>query len=474
MSDIERGARLSGTNPGHPAEDRRAPTPTRRASATGAPTTRPRTAGEQAMRWLPCPLLLILCSALAFAGPEVCAGWKGGDQLFWGGCLSIISCGGVIGSYLLNPELRHHPNPLILWRSVADLMLGACFVAPAFLPAVRALESISEDQKPCRYLSSATQFLFLASELWFFFLSVDLWSTLTNPFTNYARQMRRYHLWTWALAGATFVAMVSLPDSYGMSHSHFCWAREDPSLVGKDGKTRLLSLNKYLWGFFYVWIIGFYAFGMWVLVAAWRRLRRGAQGSFKARSRVIKISIRYLFALTAYWTLALAVNNAAVYEAGIEEEGTSMRPVNEVAAFVYVSYLTASAFSLFYLLALTPLLVPLSLLYLRSTQVRRQGLDRRDGLDADQHGGGVGAAAWRHRRAPAYAHHDPHAPCGRVVGLALGRRLVAAVVRRLGRLRLLLLLFLLLLLLLPLLGDRRQRRGGGGRGGDHRGSGSRC
>jgi hypothetical protein len=46
----------------------------------------------------------------------------------WGGVLTVVSCLSVIVTYLKFQQWRVHPNPLVFWRSVADLCFGSLVI----------------------------------------------------------------------------------------------------------------------------------------------------------------------------------------------------------------------------------------------------------------------------------------------------------------------------------------------------------
>jgi hypothetical protein len=68
------------------------------------------------------------CAVLAQTSSDVTQTIFGSAFLTWGGALTVVSCLSVIVTYWKFKPWRAHPNPLVFWRSVADLCFGGCCI----------------------------------------------------------------------------------------------------------------------------------------------------------------------------------------------------------------------------------------------------------------------------------------------------------------------------------------------------------
>jgi hypothetical protein len=93
------------------------------------------------------------------------------SKICFGGILSVLCCVPVIVSYIRQKSYRRHPNALIFWRSVADLVLAFRYLA-AF---TAGLDPTRIDPSQCQFLATWTQAGFIASEAWFFMLTFDMY-----------------------------------------------------------------------------------------------------------------------------------------------------------------------------------------------------------------------------------------------------------------------------------------------------------
>ncbi|RLN85894.1 hypothetical protein BBJ28_00002862, partial [Nothophytophthora sp. Chile5] len=115
-----------------------------------------------------------------------------------GAFISVISCSIIVFSYLWKRKWRRHPNPLIYWKSVVDLLYALRFQ----YGWDRYTNALS-----CRSLATLTQFFTFSSECWFLSMSFNLYQCSTNPFTNLKQNLRWYHLFSWGV-GALFAAIL--------------------------------------------------------------------------------------------------------------------------------------------------------------------------------------------------------------------------------------------------------------------------
>ena len=127
-----------------------------------------------------------------------------------------------------------------------------------------------------------TQYSLLGGELWFAVISRDIKLTITNPFTSYIQQSRRYT--AFAIIGAfipafilMFLKNINNQPVYGLSWDPMIWIQdriEDNQVKGQ------INYNKI--GLFYVWMAIIYSYSLYVLLFATRRI-----------SKVIKLPWQY-------------------------------------------------------------------------------------------------------------------------------------------------------------------------------------
>jgi hypothetical protein len=204
------------------------------------------------------------------------------SRLYFGGILSTLTASTVIISYLARKSFRRHPNPLIFWRSVADVVLALRYIVAVRYGGVTissgGLDTGATNDGHCRVLATWTEAGFIASEAWFFMLTFDMYKSLTNPFSNYKTLMRGYHCFVWS-AAAIFAVGLNLSGGWGINRQCFCWIEWDnktliesvclaetmsAAIEARAAATSLENiqfLNKYNWAFWYSIILLIYVFG---------------------------------------------------------------------------------------------------------------------------------------------------------------------------------------------------------------------
>lgn len=175
----------------------------------------------------------------------------------------------IAGSYFRSAEIRRHPNELIFFRTMMDLVFALTVVVQyVYFETSHESWASFACSDMCRVLAFVTQFSVLGAEIWFFTVSLDLFLALRNPFTNYKRNQRFYTFAMLAacLGTATFNQLEVQPPGpgAGLNTFHLCWVQ--PQNVG---------LNAFMWVGFYMPVLGMYGFAMFVLYYANTRLREG-------------------------------------------------------------------------------------------------------------------------------------------------------------------------------------------------------
>jgi hypothetical protein len=188
-----------------------------------------------------------------------------------------LAAAGTCFSY---EELRRHPNGLVWNRSLFDAAFAVALIVEMALRSAGYGGAVD-----CRGFSFLMQFTLVGSELCLFALCTDLFTALRNPFVNYKSSMRKYRLGIVAVSAGLAAALVGAgPRVYGVTDFGVCWvAPQDPD-VG----------NGYMWGFFYVLLLGTYAWAFVVLVYARRRLSRGLRDTYTARMTSFTHGVAYV------------------------------------------------------------------------------------------------------------------------------------------------------------------------------------
>ncbi|ETP47183.1 hypothetical protein F442_06733 [Phytophthora nicotianae P10297] len=117
-----------------------------------------------------------------------------------GAFISVISCSVIVFSFLWKRKWRRHPNPIIYWKAVVDLLYALRF---------QYNWDVYTNPLGCRALATLTQFCIFSSECWFLCMSFNLYQCSTNPFTNLKHNLQWYHAFSWTV-GAVFAALLWL------------------------------------------------------------------------------------------------------------------------------------------------------------------------------------------------------------------------------------------------------------------------
>ncbi|KAG7375772.1 phosphatidylinositol-4-phosphate 5-kinase-like protein 1 [Phytophthora pseudosyringae] len=256
--------------------------------------------------------------------------------LIWGGVLSVFSVFFVILSYASVPSYRQHPNPLVFWRTMADAvfvlqLLAQQFVRCLFFDCVPLCSSTnlqcgcsthSGASSTCGVFAGLFEFTLLASECWFFCMTANLLMSLTNPFTDFKRNTRMFHLGSWLVPLVLGLLLMNTDDWAGYSDLGVCWTNALKNLqadqmadcpVGYEvtdnfsSDYKAVNANMISWLFFYVWMGLFIVFGIAVWVWAWKRLSEGMPETYAVRVQSINRARFNVFAVTFYWIIVVIV-----------------------------------------------------------------------------------------------------------------------------------------------------------------------
>lgn len=223
--------------------------------------------------------------------------------LLSGGMLSLFGASLVISSYIQVIPWRRHPSSLVLQRTVTNLLFSFIIVFESITSMYSTDSNAVINGRLCRGLSFLTQISLFAGEAYLFSVSVDLATSLTNPFSSYKINVRRYHIFAWL--GAIISGLVLLGDGskcQGLifESSSICW------INGSDTNITTLWQYRCFVGFFLSWVVLFYATALLVLYYAWIRLSNGLEITYAARQVIMSDTNRVVICYAVfYFTIAI-------------------------------------------------------------------------------------------------------------------------------------------------------------------------
>lgn len=145
----------------------------------------------------------------------------------------------MIGTYRQFEELRRHPNGLVLWKCILDVIFALTTVIEGSLRLSGRGAGVD-----CATVSFFIEFSLIGSELCFFLLSFDLFTALRNPFVDYKSAIRQYRAAVFVISSVLAAALVGVRSEknlFGLSHFGVCW-------VDQDGSGNM-------WAFFYSYLV---------------------------------------------------------------------------------------------------------------------------------------------------------------------------------------------------------------------------
>lgn len=253
--------------------------------------------------------------------------------LVWGAILSMVSVLFVILSYVSVPSYRQHPNPLVFWRTIADAffvfqLLTQQFVRCLFYDCLPLCSDTNtqcgcapgaDAGSTCDVFAGLFEFSLIAAECWFLCMTLNLLLSLTNPFTDFKRNTRLFHMFSWGTGLFMGLLLMNTADWAGYSDLGVCWTNALKNLEPDDlaacppGKQVIdnfsddykpVNANIISWAFFYVWMAFILIFGIAVWIWAWKRLSEGMPETYAVRVQSIIRARFNVFAVTFYWIIA--------------------------------------------------------------------------------------------------------------------------------------------------------------------------
>ena len=293
------------------------------------------------------PIILVTASILVFCteGDPNTYGMKRDIFTYVGSTLGIFGTLAVIISNQYMVHWRQHPNPLIFWKAVADLLLAVVASSSQSshkseeMDDVGTLENLYSDKNAddgcLEIVAAMTQFCILSSETWFFIMALDLFFSLQNPFTSYKSKYPKYHITCWGIGASTAIALC-ITDSKGVATADICWV-DDAEYDDNEG---IWQRNKHAIAFLYSWMTVYFCASIIVFCMAVCRLSGGLQTTYQSRKEVLSRTSLVLFIFMLYW----AVMFSFYYFGVIKQEKPGKKLVPNTSTTILWSLLPAKGF----------------------------------------------------------------------------------------------------------------------------------
>jgi len=222
------------------------------------------------------PPLFLIFMIVALAGWNTVEG-----HLVLGSVLSLISSVSVIVSYIMIQPWQKHPSKLVLYRA-----LTSCVFSLNLL-----FEAIQTDSGSCRNYATVTEVTLLAGECWLTTIALDLVYSLTNPFSSYKENMRRYQIMIWFFTSLISFVFFFDTNCQGNFEKGLCWLK----IQGTSSPC--------LWGYYLFWIVCMYIYQASAAIFAYNRLNRGLPATFEVRKRCAQETFKCLLVYALYLTV---------------------------------------------------------------------------------------------------------------------------------------------------------------------------
>jgi hypothetical protein len=198
-----------------------------------------------------------------------------------GGMLSLVSCTAVCASYVMIMPWRKHPSTMVFYRAGTDIFFSLAII-------FMAIDYDINTTKSCGGFPEFLHFFLIAGESWLTTIALDLYFSLTNPFTSYKGNMRRYHFLVWSFTILITFALYNNPSCQGRVAGGLCWLRIET------------ARDSCLWGYYLFWIVCLYVFQFGALLFAYHRLKKGLPLTFEIRKKCAMETFQCLSSFGAY------------------------------------------------------------------------------------------------------------------------------------------------------------------------------
>lgn len=282
---------------------------------------------------------VVLITFLLAMFDDTLDGYNIDPGLVFGALQTLILCVIVLMTYQGVQAYQVHPNPLVMYKCIIDILLSLRFLLDPLLESLHVYtavpkiqpDDISSYRHSCRYLSGVTEFLLLASECWYFAQIIDLYMSLTNPFTSVKGNRRTYKIVVYTLSGFMGFLVTVTPDLHGFADGSYCWTHRGNSTV-----RNFFKLNAASWFVFYDFMIMIYLSGIAVLIFGVRRLRSGLLDTLQTRRDMLRNGAISIMSYTAYWTFAFTWYAVSFQSRLNYDDKGTMLPSRTFRSYAYV------------------------------------------------------------------------------------------------------------------------------------------
>ena len=212
-------------------------------------------------------------------------GWNSIEgHIVLGSILSLVSSLSVVISYIMIQPWQKHPSKLVLYRALTSVVFSLNLL----------FEAIQTDAASCRSYAVVTEVTLLGGECWLTTIALDLVYSLTNPFSSYKENMRRYQFMVWSFTGLLSFIFFFDNKCQGVFDEGVCW------LQISNGTN-----SPCLWGYYLFWIIIMYIYQLLAAIFAYQRLNKGLPASFEVRKRCAQETFKCLTVYALYLSVLM-------------------------------------------------------------------------------------------------------------------------------------------------------------------------
>lgn len=240
--------------------------------------------------------LLILLTLMIAA----LAGWNTVEgHLVLGSIVSLIGSLSVVLSYVMITPWRKHPSSLVLYRSLTSFMFSINIIA-------NAVTNNNISPVLCQHYAVVTEMCLISGEAWLTTIAADMVASLTNPFTSYKANIRKYTIFITIFTSFLGLVFVSDKSCQGEFDSGICWMNVSS------------PFSPCLWGYFLIWMIAMYIYQLWATTFSYMRLQQGLDATFEVRKKCaeetflcLSIYFVYITIMVLMFTIISANNNVS-------------------------------------------------------------------------------------------------------------------------------------------------------------------
>lgn len=247
------------------------------------------------------PLLFILGFILTYLLHNNVNGY-----LFTGSLLSFISCLLSCLSYFQVYPWRRHPSIIlfiICFLSLIFSFIIFIYALPKYTPDNfendddNSLKNY-EKSNTCKFCSFIIEFIIFGRELYVLMLSFDLLTSVSNPFSSYKLQIKRYNIIVLLFSIIISILLVNYNNNKCVGkflNNGMCWIKS----------SEISFEDICLWNYFLFWVLLFYFIGILILLYIFFNIKKRTIGkSFATRYGYMADTIRII---VSYFTYGIVV-----------------------------------------------------------------------------------------------------------------------------------------------------------------------